>query len=204
MYGWGWYGVRGLQVVPYMNGTPVYIDGMMSHLYFETKRLGRIEQTFCGDHFNLDKFVAYFESLKTMQVLCTIGEKLKPVGYSWVASPKGVDGARSASPGFCFFDDAVHVARDLARLAVAYALEDLRIDTLLGVQTVDNLAARNFSRRLGFTECAIVPDYHSIDGELVAARVMILRKADFWPNFLSWKEERDAVSSVSIEAEAVR
>ena len=174
---------------PYMAGTPVYVDGMMSHLYFETKRLGRIEQTFCGDKFNLDRFVAYFESLKTMQVLCTVEEKLKPVGYSWVASPKGVDGARSASPGFCFFEDVRH-ARDLARLAIGYAFEDLRIDTLHGVQTVDNLAARNFSRRLGFTECAIVPDYHSIDGKLVAARVMILRKADFWSKFLEWKEKQ--------------
>lgn len=181
-------------MIPYMVGTPVYVDGMMSHLYFETKRLGRIEQTFCGDHFNLDKFVAYFESLKTMQVLCTVdGEKLKAVGYSWVANPKGVDGARSASPGFCFFEDVRH-ARDLARLAVAYAFEDLRIDTLHGVQTVDNLAARNFSARLGFKEICVVPDYHTVDGKFVAARVMMLRKADFWTNFLSWKESQPKVS----------
>lgn len=193
MFGWNWYGVKGLQVCPYMQGTPVFIDGMLSHIYFETKRLGRIEQTFCGDHFNLDRFVSYFDSLKTLQVLCTVtGETLKAVGYSWVASPKGVDGARSASPGFCFFEDVRH-ARDLARLAVAYAFEDLRIDTLHGVQTVDNLAARNFSARLGFKEIAIVPDYHTVDGQFVAARVMMLRKSEFWPNFLSWKEKQNSV-----------
>lgn len=195
MRGWSWYQTRDLCMCPYMPGTPVYVDGMLSHLYFETKRLGRIEQTFCGDHYNLDKFISYFDSLKTLQVLTTVSESgiLKPVGYSWVSNPRGVDGARSASPGFCFFEDVIH-ARDLARLAVGYAFEDLRIDTLHGVQVFDNHAARNFSRRLGFTEIATIPDYHSINGELVAARVMMLRKADFWPKFLAWKESKDVVS----------
>jgi RimJ/RimL family protein N-acetyltransferase len=78
-------------------------------------------------------------------------------------------------------------------LAVAYAFEDLRIDTIHGVQVIDNIAARNFSMRLGFKPVAVVPDYHAIDGKLVAAQVMMLRKADFWPGCVAWKEKQPKV-----------
>lgn len=198
MKGWPYYQTATLAMIPYMPGTPVYVDGMMSHLYFETKRLGKIQQTFCGDKFNLDKFVHYFESLKTAQVLCRVTDegKLIPVGYSWVSNPRGHDGARTAQCGFCFLEDGSSgrsSARDLARLAVAYAFEDLRIDTLHGVQVIDNIAARNFSMRIGFKPVAVVPDYHSIDGKLVAAQVMMLRKLDFWPRFVEWKERQPKV-----------
>jgi len=199
-YGWGWYGTKSLQVVPVMKGTPCFVDGMMSHLYYETKRLGKIEQTFCGDHFTHDIFIHYFESLKTAQVLCRVTEeaKLIPVGYSWVSNPRGVDGGRAAQCGFCFLEDGSSgksSARDLARLAVAYALEDLRIDTLHGVQVIDNIQARNFSMRIGFKPVGVIPDYHAIDGKLVAAQVMMLRKSDFWPKFLEWKEKQEKVTA---------
>lgn len=198
MYGWPWYGTKTLQVVPVMPGTPCFVDGMLSHIYYELKRLGRIEQTFCGDHFTHDKFIHYFESLKTAQILCTITDesKLVPVGMSWVSSPRGVDGGRTAQCGFAFIKDGssgTSDARNLARLAIAYAFEDLRIDTIHGVQVFDNIAARNFAVRLGFKEVAIVPDYHAIDGKLVPARVMMIRKSDFWPKFLVWKEAQPKV-----------
>ena len=198
MRGWGWYGTKTLQVIPYMPGTVVYVDGMLSHMYFELKRLGRIEQTFCGDKLNLDKFIHFFESIKTAQILCTIqeDEKIVPVGMSWVNNPHGVDGARNLTCGFAFIKDGssgTSDARNLARLAIAYCFNDLRVDTIFGEQVADNIPARNFSLKLGFKEVAIVPDRHAIDGRLVAGRVMMLRKADFWPKFIQWKESQPKV-----------
>jgi hypothetical protein len=199
MKGWPYYQISTLAMIPYMPNTPVYVDGMLSHFYYELKRLGRIEQTMCGDHFNHDKWSAFFAELKNVvQILCTVkpDSKLVPVGMSWVSNPRGVDGGRAVQCGFAFIKDGssgTSDARNLARLALAYCFEDLRVDTIHGVQTVDNIAARNFSMRLGFKPVAVVPDYHAIDGKLVAAQVMMLRKADFWPGFLKWKELQSKV-----------
>jgi hypothetical protein len=200
MRGWPYYQTKTLAMIPYMFGTPVYVDGMLSHIYYELKRLGRIEQTMCGDHFNHDKWIHYFESLKTAQILCTVTaeSKLVPVGMSWVSNPRGVDGGRAIQCGFCFIKDGssgTSDARNLARLALAYCFEDLRVETIHGVQTIDNTAAKNFSMRLGFKPVAVVPDYHAIDGKLVAAQVMMLRKSDFWPGFLKWKEKQEKVTA---------
>ena len=200
MNGWQYYGLPHLQVVPYMPGTPVFRDGMLPYLYTCTKEEGKIKDVFCGDFLGMDSFVTFFDKRKTMQVLAEVEENknLKPVGYSWVDSPRGVDGARAAFCGFCFFNNASKrsSARDLARLAVAYALIDLKIDVLHGVQVESNLAARNFSRRLGFREVATVPFYHSVDGQLVGARVMTLEKKDFLPKFEEWFNAQKAVESI--------
>ena len=197
MYGWSWYGTRDLQVVPLMKGSPVYRDGMLSTLYYRTREEGNIETTFCGEDKTHDQFVTMFENLKTLQVLCEIkdGGTLVPAGYSWGCNPRGVDGARIAQPGMCFFGEAGKrsVARDLARLAVAYAFIDLRINVLHGVQVVSNYAARNFSLRLGFKQTAIIPKYHVIDGRLEDARVMTLVDEDFVPGFIAWKEKQEKV-----------
>ena len=202
MYGWAWYGTK--SAVSLHAGHPSK-DGMLSHLYFKLKEEGTVAQTFCGERKNLDSFIAYFDRLKTLQVLCLVSDSgiLRPVGFSWVDNPRGVDGARTCMCGEAFFDGAgrTPAARGLARLALAYAFHDLRIDVLHGVQVVDNIAARNFSMRLGFKECAIVPDYHAIDGKLVDARVMILRKSEFWPGFVEWKERQPKVESVLASAE---
>ena len=178
MKGWPWYGVRDYQVIPYMASAPVYVDGMMSHLYYKTKEQGLIEKTFCGEAKNHDQFCFFFESLKTMQVCCevTAENKLVPVGYTWVSNPKGADGARNAQCGMCFFSGAGKrvSARGLARLALAYAMIDLRINVLHGIQVVDNIPARNFALRLGFREIGIMPKFHYIDGRLEDARVLML------------------------------
>ncbi len=199
MKGWPWYQTKTLAMIPYMAGTPVFVDGMLSHIYYELKRLGRIEQTMCGDHFNHDRWIAFFAELKNVvQILCTVKDdkKLVPVGMSWVSNPRGVDGARAVQCGFAFIKDGssgTSDARNLARLALAYCFEDLRVDTIHGVQTIDNIAARNFSMRLGFKPICVVPDYHAIDGKLVDAQVMMLRKANFWPGFEKWKSEQPKV-----------
>ena len=188
-----------LQVVPYMPGTPIYRDGVLSHLYYCLKKENKVALTFCGEEKNHDSFVAYFDRLKTLQVLCRVADNkdLKPVGFSWVDLPRGVDGARACQCGEAFFGGVTRTrdARDLCKLALAYALEELRIDVLHGVQVVSNIAARNFSLRLGFKEVAIVPKWHYIDGELHDARVVMLKKEDFMPGFLRWKEAQDSTAA---------
>ena len=195
MNGWSFYQTKTLAVVPYMPGTPVYRDGMLPFLYTKLKEEGKVSATFCGENKTMDSFVSYFDRIKTMQVLCRVGvegdpRRIVPVGFSWVDNPRGEDGQRVAMPGEAFFDGAsrTYSARNLARLAIAYAFEDLQIDVLHGVQVVTNFAARNFSMKLGFKEVAIVPKYHFVDGELVGARVMMLEKKDFMPSFQRWFE----------------
>lgn len=193
MRGWQYYGTKELQLVPYMPGTPVFRDGAMSTLYYETRREGKIETVFCGDDLNHDQFIAFFEKRKTLQVLCRVEDDkaLKPRGYCWVDNPKGEDGARSAMCGFCFFGDANDdgAARDLARLGIAYWMVDLKIDVIHGIMLESNLGAKNFAQKLGFKECAVVPSYHFFQGELVGARVMMITAEEFLPEFDRWREQ---------------
>lgn len=193
MKSWTEYGTKDLQLVPYMPGTPVYRDGALSTLYYETRKEAKIDAVFCGDDLNHDQFIAFFEKRKTLQVLCRVEEDktLKPRGYCWVDNPKGEDGFRSAMCGFCFFGDATRdtCARDLGRLGLAYWFEALKIDVIHGIMLESNIPARNYAQNLGFEECAIVPEYHSYRGELVGARVMICRATEFMPKFALWRLE---------------
>ena len=201
MKGWEYYRTATVGVFPYMKNTPVYRDGMLPYLYTKLKEEGKVALTFCGEEKTMDDFVAYFQRIKVLQVLCEIGElmdpdnldgerKLVPVGFSWLDSPVGVDGARCAMPGEAFFDNASKrsSARDLARLAIGYALHDLKINVLHGIQLASNIAARNFSMKMGFRECAIVPKRLYNNGKLEDARVMILEDTDFLPPFWEWIE----------------
>ena len=192
MRGWGFYGTRDLQICPYMQGSPVFLDGMYLHLYSRTKEEGNLENAFCGEHKDFGQFVSYFEKLRTMQVCCEVGDgrKLIPVGYTWIVNPAGVDGARLAQPGMCFFGGAGKrgTARSLAKLALAYAFCDLRINVLLGEQVYDNYAARNFSLRLGFKDICRIPNRHVIDGKFRDGRVVMLKDEDFLPEFFRWKD----------------
>ena len=193
---WSYYQTKTLAVIPYMPGTPVYRDGMLPMLYFKLKEEGKIADCFCGEEKNLDSFIAHFDSLKTLQVLAELeGENIIPVGFSWVSMPRGQDGARACQCGEAFFSGSSKrsSARSLAKMAVAYAFNALRIDILHGLQVVTNIAARNFSLRIGFKECAVVPSWHYIDGELVDARIMILRKEDYMPKFDIWFAEQKSL-----------
>ena len=194
---WSWYGTKNLQVCPFMDGTPVYLDGMLPHLYYKTREENNIATTFCGQDKTLGQFVHYFESLKTMQVCCEIAEeeKLIPVGFTWVSNPYGVDGARAAQPGMCFFGGAGKrgTAHSLAKLALAYAMVALRINVLLGEQVYSNYAARNFALRLGFKEVARIPNRHVIDGRFEDGRVVMLKDDDFLPKFFEWKEKQPKI-----------
>lgn len=185
-------------MVPYMAGTPVYLDRMLPHLFFELKKEDKIAATFCGENKRLDDFVSYFNRIRTMQVLCRVKENLDldPVGMSWVDLPRGQDGARACQCGMAFYGDVTRTqdAQNLAKLALAYAFEELKIDVFHGVQLASNLRARNFSRRMGFVECAIVPRWHFSDGRLEDARVMILDREDFMPGFNAWFESQEQPS----------
>lgn len=195
MNGWMYYQTKTLAVVPLMPGTPVYRDATLSHLYYKTKEEGKLESTFHEDDFNHDKFIAFFEKLKTLQVLCEVEDNkdLKPVGYSWVCNPVGVDGARAVICGFCFFNGASErdSARNLARLGLAYWFIDLKIDVVHGVLLESNTPAKNFAAKLGFTETAIVPKWRYVGGELVDVRVMTLEAESFLPGFEEWKTAQE-------------
>jgi hypothetical protein len=185
-----------------MPGTDVYVDGMLGWLYRRLKEENKVALTFCGENKTEDQFISFFDRLKTMQILCEIGppEKpgdpgsksdLQPVGFSWVDAPVGVDGQRSAQPGEAFFHNASKrsSARDLARLALAYTMNDLKIDVYHGIQLASNVAARNFALKVGFKEVAIVPRRLYHEGKLQDARVMMLEASEFLPPFWEWIDE---------------
>lgn len=212
MFGWQFYRTPSLGVFPYMAGVPVYRDGMLPFLYNKLKAEGKVALTFCGEEKTQDQFVSYFERTKVMQVLCEIGDlvdpeqpegerKLTPVGFSWVDVPVGVDGARCAMPGEAFFDNASRrsSARDLARLALGYAFHDLRINVFHGVQLASNIAARNFSMKLGFREVGLIPKRLYSNGQLEDARVMILTDEEFLPGFWLWLENAKQKNAVERE-----
>lgn len=190
-----------LAVVPYIEGTPVFRDGTLPYIYYRLKEENKIAATFCGDNKNLDSFVSYFDRIKTAQILARVRESgnLEPVGVGWVDLPRGVDGARACQCGQAFFGDASRTpdARDLARLALAYSFEALKIDIFHGVQLESNYAARNFSLKLGFREVGLIPKWHSVDGELQAARVMMLEKTEFWPAFQSWYDAQELAKNAN-------
>jgi len=194
---WHDYGLRDVQLIPYMKGSPVYIDETLPFLYRSTKQEGKMEQTFCGDNFSLGQFVAFFEKLGTMQVLAEIedNKRIKPVGYSWMSNPHGVDGARSAAVGFCFFNNASKrsSARDLARLAIAYGMIDMKINVGHGIQLASNVQAQNFARRVGFKFVGVVPKYHYYRGELVDASIMVVEDTEWLPGFEMWFATENAV-----------
>ena len=198
---WDYYQTKDLAVVPYMPGTPVYTDEMLPFLYQKTREEGKIELTFCGDILNLEKFVAFFVKRGTMQVLCEVEDDktLKPVGYSWVDNPRGVDGARGALVGFCFFKNSSkqESARNLGRLALGYMMNALRIDVLHGILLEENTQARDYCIRLGGREVGVVPRYHysASAGQLVGARVMIIEKETYLPEFDKWFETQKVVET---------
>lgn len=195
---WQWYGVKGLQVCPYMPGSPVWKDGVLSHLYYKMRDENKLIDLFCGDELNHDGFVSFFDRLKALQVLARVteGDKLVPIGFSWANYPKGKDGCRSSEVGFAFFDGASKTqdARALAKLALAYAFEALRIDVIFGRQIAANVAARNFAMKIGFKEVALIPNMHVVNGEFADGRLVMIEKKDFFPAFLEWKKSQDAVS----------
>lgn len=177
-----------------MPGTPVFYDGCLADMYVALKKEGKILYTFCDEDKTMDSFISYFDRIKTAQILCEVEQDerltLKPVGISWVDNPRGPDGARVMMGGMAFIGDVTKrpAGRGLAKLVLAYVFEDLKIDSLQGLQHIDNIAGRNFFKKIGFKEDAIVHDHFSIGGQLVDARVLLLRKEDFWPGFIDWKD----------------
>lgn len=197
--GWQYYGTKTLQMVPYMPGAPAYIDATMPYIYASLKKENKIAAMFCGENKNQDEFISYYQRIKTAQIACRVKENLRldPVGITWLDLPRGVDGARACHCGMAFFGDSTRTedAYSLARLALAYCFEDMKIDVLHGVQLESNTMARNFALNLGFEEVAIVPRWHCVevvfDNELVSARVMMLEKIKFMPAFTEWFEKQE-------------
>jgi hypothetical protein len=187
-------------VVPFIKGTVVYRDGMLSTLYYKSREAGLIERTFCGDNPDHDHFIRMFdESKKILQILCEVehaGEKTEnviPVGYAWVEASKGVDGARAAMCGFCFFRRSRYL-RDLGMLGLYYWMKGLKITDLHGVMLEPNKAAISYALKLGFKKTATVPRFHFYNGELVPAVAVLIESKDFLPVFEKWLEPKKLVA----------
>lgn len=183
-------------VVPFSKGTPVYVDGMLSTLYYKTKERGLLDLVLCGDNPNHDQFVRMFdESKKILQILCeikdqgTAAEQCIPVGYSWVEASKGIDGHRAAMCGFAFIKRSRYM-RDLGMLGLAYWLKGMKIDVLHGVMLEQNQAAIRYAEELGFVRTAEVPKFHFFRGELVGAVEVMIEANDYLSKFEKWFENR--------------
>jgi len=175
-------------VMPFTEGSQVYRDGMLSHLYYETQSAGRLSLVFCGDVPTHDEFIRMFApDKKVLQVLCEVDEKkdLKPVGYCWVEMPKGVDNERAALCGFAFFKPSRQVF-NLGMLGIAYWMTGLKINVIHGVMLAENKMAIKYAEKLGFVPTAIVPKFHFHNGKLVSALVATLDIIDFLPVFRAW------------------
>jgi RimJ/RimL family protein N-acetyltransferase len=173
---------------------------MLSTLYYRSKELGRLEYIMCGDNPNHDQFIRMFdEPKKVTQILCEVEnqgtpqEIVHPVGWSWVDTARGVDGARAAMCGFAFIKRS-RFMYDLGMLGIAYWMEGLKIDVIHGVMLEENKAAQRFASRLGFSLQALVPKFFSYRGVLVPAVSMMLEKNDFMPVFDSWFESKKIVA----------
>lgn len=184
-------------VIPFSPGTVVWVDGMLSTLFYRTKALGRIKTTFCGDSPDHDQFIRMFDpSKKVLQILCEVEnqgtpeEQCHPVGYAWIEVPKGVDGERAAMCGFCFFKRSRYMY-DLGMLGIYYWMDGLKINVVHGVMLESNLPAKRFAEKLGFVTTAVVPKFHSLEGKLVSAREMMVEDSDFRPVFENWFESRE-------------
>lgn len=194
MTGWE-YMTKDAAVIPFSPGTVVYRDGMLSTLYYETKKAGRMELTMCGDSPNHDDFIRAFAlDKKVLQILCEVKDQgtpqevATPVGYCWVDKSQGRDGARSALIGFCFFRRSRQL-RALGRLGIYYWINALKIDVLHGVTLDVNFPAHDYAEKLGFKVAAHVPCYHFYDGHLRGAVVVTLKARDFLPTFNRWFEQ---------------
>jgi hypothetical protein len=198
----GWkYMTKNAAVIPYSPGTLVHRDGMLSHLYYRSKELGRLEYIFCGDNPTHDQFIRMFdESKKIAQVLCDIKsqgtpqEIVRPIGYAWVEAPKGPDGQRAAMCGFAFIERSRYML-DAAMLGIGYWMEGLKIDVIHGVMLKENGAGQRFAERLGFIWQAEVPRFHSYRGKLVSATAMTLEKNNYYPIFEEWFEKQKVMES---------
>src|ERR1039458_4824005 len=176
----GWeYMTKTAAVLPFSPNSPVYVDGMLSTLYYRTREAGLIEKVFCGDNPNHDQFIRMFDlSKKVLQIMCEVkdagteAERTIPVGFCWTEFPRGVDGARAAFCGFAFFKRSRQM-RALGMLGLAYWFRGLKIDVLHGIILKSNTNALAYAHKLGFIDTATVPDYLFHQGKLVPACAVI-------------------------------
>jgi hypothetical protein len=201
MNGWEFM-TKDCAVVPFSPGTVVWVDGMLSTIYYGLKRLNRLELTLCGDNPTHDEFVRAFDpSKKVLQILCEVRnqgaptEDAVPVGAAWVEMPKGTDGERAAMCGFAFFKPTRRLL-DLGRMGIRYWMHGLKIDVVHGVMLEMNYPARRFATRLGFKQMAKVPRFHFHQEKLVDAVAVTLDKKDFDPSFEAWSENQKSVAEL--------
>lgn len=192
------YQTENTALIPYDRVWPVFPDGITGHLYLRTKSDNLLSTVFCGRTTpNFDDFVSFLSSSKvTTQIYCLQedGKPLEPIGYCFVHGADGEDGARMAQFGFCFFKEywGRQELRDLVWLCLRYWFEVLKIEVLYGATLCDNFLARNFSRRFGFTEIAVLPKFLYRDGGRTDARLVYLEKGVFEQLYLDRVVKQEA------------
>jgi len=192
----GWkYQTAEAAVMPFSPGTDVYVDGMLSRIYYQLRDQNRLENTFCGDIPNHDKFIESFSlSKRATQILCEQdGTLIKPVGLSWVELPKGEDGQRAAMCGFAFVKRSRQML-NLGRLGIYYWMDGMKINTVHGVMLESNLMALEYARKLGFYIGPTIPKFHFVRGKMQGAIVVHIEDNDFLPPFEPWFEKNRVVS----------
>jgi hypothetical protein len=110
------------------------------------------------------------------------------IGFSFIDSADGVDGARKAMFGFAFFKEYWGTIEryQATHLMLAYWFSVLKIDVLFGITLRSNRLARNLARKFGCVELADVPRFLYCNGELADATLVMLEKESFAPLFNAW------------------
>lgn len=181
-------------LVPYTRQLADLYDGLLGHLYLRTKEDGLLDTAFPGlPGINMDKFVSYLADPKVaLQVYYIKGRErnsatmellpvapMTPVGYCFLYNINGDDGGRLAEFGFCFFREywgrpEVH---ELGWQCLRYWCEEMKVDVLYGTTLKNNFLARNFSRKFGFEEIAVLPKFlRSVKGRKDARLVLLERE----------------------------
>lgn len=129
---------------------------------------------------NLNDFVSYLHA-RPIVVGCVKSPDYPVAGFGWLNEVEGVDGARKASFGFSFFRK--HWGKpeigEISDLALEWWFRECRIDILYGASLTFNRAARIFAARMGFTSVGILPGFFVINGEMLDAHLVYLKK-EYW------------------------
>lgn len=155
----------------------------LPRLYLKTKEEGLLDLIFPGWHskMTLPDFVDYLNARQQGFVVATLRPDYPVVGYGWLNEIEGVNGARKASFGFCFFREyhRSEEIRDLARLALAYWFKEIDLNVLYGATLFSNRPAIKFSQEMGFHQIGLAPKFFVKGNRMDDAWIVVLEREDF-------------------------
>lgn len=192
------YQTQRVYLAPYNEMLANSFDGLLAHLYLRTKQDGLLGTAFPGlPDLNHDKFVRYLSGPKVVLQIYYLKPTpredsihylktnkhapMTPIGYCFLYNVDGEPGQRLAEFGFCFFKEywGLKETHELGWQCIAYWFEALGVDVLYGATLVDNFLARNFSRKFGFEEIAVMPKFLRSTSGRTDARIVLLERDKF-------------------------